>query len=232
MLLDFKTWGGRRPGAGRKPKGQRAGVSHRPRRFFPQRHPLHVTARMLQIRSLRRPRCYRVVRRALGNGSLREGFRVAHFSVQSNHIHLICEADDRLCLSRGLQGLFIRIARALNKELGRKGTVFADRYHDRALTTAAEVRNALAYVLSNARRHAAQRGRSYGRGWIDPCSSGCDFDGWSGSYWVSRRLTDDPPLPRARTHLLSRGWQEAGPIRVDEVPGGRRTRRRRPAVTR
>ena len=39
----------------------------------------------------------------------------------NNHIHLLCEATDRRALSRGLQGLFVRIAKALNN-LGTMGT--------------------------------------------------------------------------------------------------------------
>jgi REP element-mobilizing transposase RayT len=174
---------------------------------------------MLRIRTLRRGRCYQVVRRALAEGCLRPGFRVVEFSVQNTHIHLICEADHRTALSRGLQGLFIRMAKALNRELGRKGRVFADRYHDHVLKTPSKVRNALAYVLNNARRHAAQRGRAYGGRWVDPCSSAPDFRYWTG---LGRRRPppgNDPPLPRARCWLLRKGWQRAGPVRVSEVPG-------------
>jgi REP element-mobilizing transposase RayT len=50
---------------------------------------------------------------------------VVHFSVQRDHLHLIVEASDRRALSRGMQGLSIRVARAANGELGRKGRVFA-----------------------------------------------------------------------------------------------------------
>ena len=38
----------------------------------------------------------------------------------------------------------------------RRGSVFADRYHDRVLKTPREVRNALRYVLGNGRKHAAE----------------------------------------------------------------------------
>ena len=68
---------------------------------------------------------YRVVRGALDRGAARFGFRLIEFSVQSNHLHLLCEARDRRALARGLQGLLIRIARGLNRLLGRRGRVFA-----------------------------------------------------------------------------------------------------------
>jgi hypothetical protein len=133
---------------------------------------------------------------------------VVEFSVMSNHLHLICEADDRNALARGLQGLFIRIARRLNRHLGRRGRLFADRYHDRVLKTPREVRSALAYVLNNARRHAAQRGRFYARDWLDLCSSAPEFFGLI-----------KPWLPRARSWLLGTGWKRAGPVSMCEVPG-------------
>jgi hypothetical protein len=72
-----------------------------------------------------------------------------------------------------MQGLKVRIAKALNKFWKRRGTVFSDRYHARILRTPREVRRALLYVLQNARRHGM---RLLG---VDPCSSGAWFDGWA-----------------------------------------------------
>ena len=45
----------------------------------------------------------------------RHGLRVIEFTVLGNHLHLLVEADDDLALSRGMQGLCIRIAKALNR---------------------------------------------------------------------------------------------------------------------
>ena len=78
----------------------------------------------------------------------------------------------------------------------------------------------MAYVLNNARHHAAQQSRRLPAGWIDPCSSAPDFDGWTGRKSRVYRLDDEPPLPRARTWLLRIGWQRAGAIRISDVPGG------------
>jgi REP element-mobilizing transposase RayT len=77
--------------------------------------------------SLRAHALFGRVRRALAQGRERFGFRLVHFSVQRDHLHLLVEAGDRRALSRGVQGLSVRIARAANGELGRKGRVFADR---------------------------------------------------------------------------------------------------------
>jgi REP element-mobilizing transposase RayT len=56
--------------------------------------------------------------------------RLIEFSVMGNHLHLIVESDD----SRAMQGRNIRIAKALNRMMGPKGRVFADRFHSSLLT--------------------------------------------------------------------------------------------------
>src|SRR5262245_59168549 len=155
--LPFKSVGGARKGAGRKPKNGVAGVSHRPRDERKARHPSHVTLKLRQhLPRLRRKAEYAALRAAFGKGKDRFGFRLCHYAVLNDHLHLGCEAADLDSLRRGIQGLAIRIARALNKLWARKGKVFADRYHDRVLRTPREVRNAIAYVMGNARHHAAE----------------------------------------------------------------------------
>ena len=124
------------------------------------RHPVHVTTRVCgEAARFRTKACFAVVARCIGMGCVREGFRLVHFSVQSNHLHLIVEASDSVALARGIQGLCVRIARAVNRVLGRRGKVFADRYHARALRSPTEVANAIDYVLGNTMIHAARRGR-------------------------------------------------------------------------
>src|SRR5262249_10884764 len=73
--------------------------------------------------------------------------------------------------SRGMQGLTIRLARAINRALGRTGKVFADRYHARILKTPTEVRNAVEYVLQNHAKHLRKRGKMPHPWDIDPYSS-------------------------------------------------------------
>ena len=97
------------------------------------------------MRCLRAERVFPAVRSALGAAS-HHGFRVIHFSAQDDHLHLIVEADDTHALRHGLRGLVIRLARAVNHALGRRGAVFGDRYHARTLTTPRAVRFALIYV--------------------------------------------------------------------------------------
>ena len=97
--------------------------------------------------TLRQKETRNAVAHALSSGRDRFGFRLDQFSLLSNHIHLIAEADDRRSLSRGMQALLVRVARALNRLWHRCGSVFADRFHARALRTPREVRAALVYVL-------------------------------------------------------------------------------------
>ena len=211
--LEFKSWGGPRPGAGRQPKGERSGAPHAPRAPLASRHPVHVTVRLCKgLPSLRRKQPYLALLRCFCAGRERFGFRLIEYSVQSNHLHLIAEAKDRRALSRGMQGLLVRIARALNRLWARCGRVFADRYHDRILRTPREVRNALAYVLHNARRHGIFGPTP------DPYSSGRWFDGWRARF--ERMIAGiERPVARARTWLLTIGWRRHRRIGLEEVPG-------------
>ena len=214
----YRTWGGKRRRAGRKPKGERAGVSHRTRPALASRFPVHVTLRVVaELPTLRQQKARVAIERAIRGGSDRFGFRVVHYSILKDHVHLIVEAKDARALSRGMQGLCIRMAKALNRAFERKGGVFADRYHARVLRTPKEVRAALAYVLNNLRRHGRARNHVYARGFLDPFSSARWFDGWRG---VRVRPPPDGPVAEGRTWLLRKGWRRYGLLVVEEVPGG------------
>ena len=163
--------------------------------------------------TLRASGVFPALRRGLAAASNRS-FRIVHFSVQRNHVHLLIEADGTRALARGMQGLGIRLAKAINRRLGRTGRVWADRYHCRALRTPSEVRNGLIYVLLNGRKHAVS-----GRG-VDPCSSGSWFEGWNEKN-LPPRLGSRPVAP-PRTWLLSVGWRRGGPISLDDGPAPQR----------
>jgi putative transposase len=151
VQLPFPSHGGRRKGAGR-PKGDR--VSHRARPAFSRPIPAHVTLQVREnVPNLRSSRRFAVIRRGFTALRGRETFRLIKFSVLGNHLHLIVEADDSVALSRGMQSLNTRLAQALNKLLGREGTLFADHYHSHLLKNPTEVARALAYVQTNAKRH-------------------------------------------------------------------------------
>ena len=195
--LELPAWGGRRAGAGRKRKGPLRLVSHRPRPPHAARYPLHAVLRARpDVPALRKRAVMVALRQALRAGGLRGNFRLVHYSVQGNHLHLVVEAHDKVALSRGMQGLAIRIARAVNRAAGRKGRVFADHYFARELKTPAEVRRAVRYVLDNHLHH-----RAPGVLQTDPCASAA-------------------PLAGPRTWLLSVGWlrSRAGPLPVAYWP--------------
>src|SRR5438874_10024163 len=186
-----RTWGGRRRGAGRKrTPGRRPSVPHRARAPHKAAHPIHVTLRASDAaRCLRADRVFPAVRRAITAAS-REGFR------QDHHLHLLVEAEDRVRLSRGIAGLAIRIARAVNRALGRRGAVWSGRYHARAITTPRAVRHAIVYILFNRRKHCA------GEVGLDPCSSAPWFAGWREPPAPARPLQPSPVVT-ARTWLAS-----------------------------
>jgi putative transposase len=217
--LPFRSWGGKRAGAGRKPKSLRVGVPHRCRPEHKGRHPLHVTMRAArQLPSLRTEALAAGVRREMAKAS-GSRFRVVHFSVQSDHLHLIIEAEDKVVLSRGMAGLAIRIARSINRRLKRSGIVFGDRYHARTLVTPREVRHAIVYVLMNFKKHIDVVCG------VDRLSSAFWFDGWK----IRPRMreppdwNDDefPPVRQPRTWLARAGWRRHGLIGGDEGPQAR-----------
>ena len=156
----FRTWGGARKGAGRKRVRERPGVVHRRRPVLKKRFPVHVTWRMTDgVWNLRTRRCFGALSRAFWGGANRFGFRLVHYSVQGNHVHLLVEAEDETALSRGMKGLGVRVAKGLNRVMGRQGKVLDDRYHGHILRTPTEVRRARDYLLQNARRHFGVVGR-------------------------------------------------------------------------
>ncbi len=157
---------------------------------------------------------YRALCVHLERGCEKRGFRVVEYSVQSNHVHLIVEGSDRERIARGMQGLCVRIARGMNRLWGRKGAVFAERYHDVVLRTPRQVRAALLYVLQNCRKHGVRFARS------DPYSSGPWFGGWLAEDDRSPGLPRRKPAARAATWLLTRGWRRWGRLGWHESPRG------------
>jgi REP element-mobilizing transposase RayT len=162
--------------------------------------------------SLRGEGLFAAVRDALTAAS-NGRFRVLHFSAQADHLHLLLEADAQAALSRGLQGLAVRVAKAVNRALGRHGAVWGDRYHARTLSTPREVRNALVYVLNNWRKHVA------GARGLDARSSAPWFDGWRTTV---PRPVGRAPVALARSWLARSGWRLHGSIDLREAPRARR----------
>jgi putative transposase len=200
-------------------KLRRSDVPHRVRASHCHRNPVHVTLRRAAfLPSMRERTLFLAIRRGLSQ-TARSWFRVAHFSVQADHLHMIVEARDKGSLSRGMMGLSVRLARAFNAVLGRRGALWGGRYHSRALKTPREVRNALVYVLMNRRKHASSAAPAVGRD-FDVCSSAWWLDGWDRppSPLSARYHVGVPPVAPAETWLLRTGWKRHGLIRIDESP--------------
>jgi len=131
--LRYKGRGGPRKGAGR-PRKQPGTVPHLKRPSLSRHHPVHVTLRLVEgLANLRTRQCYRAVLPALEEARERDGFRVVELSLQSNHLHLIAEADDQAALSRGIQSLAIRVAKSTFRPCCDNSTFFQDCNHGSAL---------------------------------------------------------------------------------------------------
>jgi len=217
--------GGARDGAGRPPNRNR--VSHAKRPLVKSRLPMHITLSMRSdVPQLRNYDLVPILKRAFFACLDKDAFRIVQFSIQTNHIHLICEAAGNEGLARGIQAWAVRVARGLNRKLGRRGSVFSDRYHVEIITMPKQMRNTYCYVLQNARHHGIDVGHV--RHGIDPFSSGWWFDGWSRDDW---RTGLSPPLRAcvapARSWLATTGWRRYGAIGVTESPAEHMPRYRR-----
>ena len=232
--LTWRTHGGKRPGAGRPPKGRVAGQPHTKRPEHAARHPLHITIRVTDgLDSLRRRHTWMAIRDASITTAKREDFRIIHASVQGNHIHMMVEAKDKDAITCGMRGFQISAAMHLNNAVTRRsgtrrrGSVFPDRYHMRVLTTPRQVRHALAYVLNNWRKHGEDRYGLPSTWSVDPFSSAVGFSGWR-ELEGATTLWKTPPTYQAlwvwlpKTWLLRGGWTKHGLVSTREVPGPHR----------
>ena len=132
---------------------------------------------------------------AFREARLRFGMRIVHYSIQGNHLHLLVEVESALALARGMQGLATRIARRLNALIGRRGTVFVDRYHSHVLRSRRETAAAVRYVLANHHDHTLEH---LPPRWEDPLSS---------ARFLRRSPGEDAPVVEPKTWLLRVGWK-------------------------
>jgi REP element-mobilizing transposase RayT len=226
--------GGKRKGAGRKPRGTRAGERHEARPDFKPYHALHVVMRVEPaVGGLRRRSMYRAMREASLTAARREQFRIVHISLQRTHVHMIVEAEHKAALARGMQGFTIAAARNINTALGtgkhqrRHGRVFSDRYHLEVITTPTRAHRAIGYVLSNWRRHGEDRDGLPSTWLVDPFSSGISFPDWQEMedrawMWPLRETYAPLFVRRPTSWLLREGWKLVGTISAREVPGATR----------
>ncbi len=184
---------------------------------------MHITCRIAAgLPSLRDPKTVALLFNYLARICQREGFRIVEFSIQGNHIHLLCETDSQEALSSAMNGIQSGMARILNRHWKRRGKVFADRYHSETIRTPTQCRHALIYVLANAQKH----------GWrpldsgVDACSTAPWFFSTPlsphlpSSQSLSRHPLSDHSKPAAtpQSWLLREGWKKIGPISPCDHP--------------
>ena len=212
-----------------RPVKRNKGVSHLRRPPLAGRFPVHVTVKVRDdVRSLRTRICFSALKSAFTAGRERFGFRLVGYSVQGNHIHLLVEGADARALSRGMQGLTIRMARALNRALERSGKVFCDRYHAHILRTPSEVANARNYLMNNQSKH-----HEHARGWQLPSSYVDEYAGISIEItaapqtwllkvgWRRSRNTVRPIGPRDSARAPRQQWRAADRVGSDEIVSSR-----------
>ena len=200
----------RRPG--RKP-GTRTGVPHAKRPRHARWNPLHITMRAVHgLPSFRQQVLYAAFLDAFRT-TRRDDFRIVEFSVQTNHLHLVVEAEDNDALARGMKSFAVRANRLFNMASGRRrGKVWSGRYHRTDLKTPRQVRNALVYCLNNGKKHGVV---SSSKLVIDACSSAAWFGGWT----KKRAVREGPrPTELPKTALLGWLWEKHGRIEPNEVP--------------
>jgi REP element-mobilizing transposase RayT len=216
MTSKPRKHGGKRRGAGRPRRRFRVEAPHRPRTAFYAPAPVHITMRCPHLAALRQGRVYEVLCEVLARCENRDDFRVVHLSIQSNHLHLVAEANSSAALESGMRSFSINAARAINAAFRSTGRVFA-RYHSTVIRNRRYARSVIAYVLGNWRRHREDSNGPL-TAMLDQYSSAILFDGWSYRFTIPANYR---PLPvaKARTYLLSNGWAFDGPLDPWHVPG-------------
>jgi len=236
QLVLFKKRGGQRRGAGRPPKGHRAGSPHVERPYLHARYPVHVVLRVVSaVGNLRRRCVYQAIREATLTTARREDFRIVHLSIQRTHVHLLVEADHKTALALGMQGFQISAAKHLNAAISkgrpgprRRGAVFPDRYHAEIITSPTQARHAISYILNNYRKHREDRVAPISTWTVDWFSSAAMFPDWQeygdeeGFLWRGPPTYDPLQVRAPKTWLLREGWKNLGAISCYAVPSATR----------
>jgi REP element-mobilizing transposase RayT len=194
-------------------------VPHRVRPAHHERHPMHVTMRRVpNLPSFRQQRVGELVLRQMRRLN-DEHFQIVHFSIQTNHVHLIVEGRDHETVTRKLWSLMVSFAKRLNAMLGsRRGKVWADRHYRRDVVGSREMNAVLRYVFNNAKKHGEIPAHVI---MLDPYSTAWTFDGWEIEIPTPNN-SDHWPRPAPRTRLLKIDWIRHGRLALD---GGRSIRR-------
>lgn len=144
-------WGGARPGAGRKASPD-SGVSHRRRSNIRPEDFVLVAMRFApEYGRMALKTLTKLVDGALELGAERPGFQIESYELTKGLLLVRARARDRRTLARGIQGFGVRVARALNRQSGKPGRAFADRYEGRPFPSSAERERAISVAKSGTR---------------------------------------------------------------------------------
>lgn len=174
-----------------------------------------MTRLRIGIPSIRRKPALRAFQRAIQRAQ-DFGLHVLHYSILSNHIHMIVEAKDKKALRSGMSSIATSFAIASQRLFHIKGAIFHGRYHLKVIRTIRQMRNTLEYVLLNYCKHVDFVEH------IDSFSSGGHFPHWRkliprrrwndvlgwGVDGLSDKL-DTAGLSRPRSWLARQGWMRA-----------------------
>lgn len=147
LELGLSTWGGARKNAGRKRKHS-PGVAHRVRERVTRHTPVHVNFKVRAL--IKSPGGQEALLKSIQNA--RKFARILHYSLQSNHIHLILEATNNSDLTRAMRSF----TNTFSKNMGR-GSIQKERYHLHVLRGKRETQNAISYVLRNETHHTGRK---------------------------------------------------------------------------
>ena len=195
----------------RPPKKKSERVPHEKR---PQHYGMsHVIWRLKEgMPEMRKPKVLRVLEGAFRAGKRKGEFRLIAYSIQDTHLHMIVEGRKIEEVSRGMQGLGVRITKALNKlwERSGQGSVFRERFKLVALRDYKQITAALNYVLNNALKHRSK--------WPDGRPDRYSSAPWyRRTYQKFRRPLRSSPVEESQFLVVSCG--DLPLISVDQVPG-------------
>ncbi len=141
--------GGFRIGAGRPESDFQ---THSARETLTGNHPLHITFKIKTgLPNLRQKRFYQAFKKSVLKAQ-KKGLNLLHFSILSNHVHMIVEIADNETLHSALKSLNTAFAKRVNFLIGRVGAVLRERFHMHILKTPTEYIKVLRYVLMNAKK--------------------------------------------------------------------------------
>ncbi len=184
-------------------------MSHAKRPMVKSGTPVHITLKLRKGVANLRSREVFAGFKISARGAARFDFKIIHFSIQADHVHVVAEAASNKALAQGMRSFGGRLGKWVRRIVGGVGPVFAGRYHVNVLANPTKMKNALAYVLQNHAHHRKVLKH------LDEFSSAVYFSQWrqlfgftAGPLLVDHRRAADLPdyLSAPRSWLARDGW--------------------------